>query len=57
MALAYWVFISLLIVGIFIDLEHFIIPDEVTIGGTIAGLLASFLVPALMGTERRWTER
>lgn len=55
MALAYWVFVSLLIVGIFIDLEHFIIPDEVTIGGTIAGLLASFLVPALMGTERRWT--
>jgi leader peptidase (prepilin peptidase) / N-methyltransferase len=53
--LAYWVFLSLLIVGIFIDLEHFIIPDEVTIGGTIAGLLASFLVPALMATEGRWT--
>ena len=54
-ALAYWVFVSLLLVGIFIDLEHFIIPDEVTIGGTIAGLLASFLVPALMSTEGRWT--
>src|SRR5450432_218628 len=54
-ALAYWVFVSLLIVGIFIDLEHFIIPDEVTIGGTIAGILASFLVPALMSTEGRWT--
>ena len=53
-ALAYWVFISLLLVGIFIDLEHFIIPDEVTIGGIIAGLLASFLVPALMSTEGRW---
>jgi leader peptidase (prepilin peptidase)/N-methyltransferase len=53
-ALAYWVFVSLLIVGIFIDLEHFIIPDEVTIGGTIAGLLASFLVPGLMSTEGRW---
>jgi leader peptidase (prepilin peptidase) / N-methyltransferase len=54
-ALAYWVFISLLLVGIFIDLEHFIIPDEVTIGGIIAGLLASFLVPALLLTEGRWT--
>jgi leader peptidase (prepilin peptidase)/N-methyltransferase len=54
-ALTYWVFVSLLIVGIFIDLEHFIIPDEVTIGGTIAGILASFLVPALMATEGRWT--
>ena len=53
-ALAYWVFVSLLLVGIFIDLEHFIIPDEVTIGGTIAGLLASFLVPALMSKEGRW---
>ncbi len=52
-ALAYWVFVSLLLVGIFIDLEHFIIPDEVTIGGTIAGLVASFLVPALMATDGR----
>jgi leader peptidase (prepilin peptidase)/N-methyltransferase len=53
-AVAYWVFVSLLIVGTFIDFEHFIIPDEVTIGGVIAGLLASFLVPALMATDRRW---
>jgi len=52
-AIAYWVFVSLLLVGIFIDLEHFIIPDEVTIGGTIAGILASFLVPALMATDGR----
>src|SRR6185436_15117087 len=36
-AIAYWVFVSLLLVGIFIDLDHFIIPDEVTIGGTVAG--------------------
>ena len=53
-ALAYGVFVSLLIVGTFIDFEHFIIPDEVTIGGTVAGLLASFLVPALMSTGIRW---
>jgi leader peptidase (prepilin peptidase) / N-methyltransferase len=52
-AIAYWVFVSLLLVGIFIDLEHFIIPDEVTIGGTIAGILASFLIPALMATDGR----
>ena len=30
MAIAYWIFASLLIVGTFIDLEHFIIPDRVT---------------------------
>ena len=52
-ALAYWVFVSLLIVGTFIDFEHFIIPDEVTIGGTVAGIVASFLVPALMATDGR----
>ncbi len=49
LALVYWVFVSLLIVATFIDFAHFIIPDEVTIGGTIAGLLASFALPALMG--------
>src|ERR1043166_8187251 len=32
-AVVYWVFISLLIVGTFVDLEHFIIPDQITIGG------------------------
>jgi leader peptidase (prepilin peptidase) / N-methyltransferase len=53
-ALAYWIFVSLLIVGTFIDFEHFIIPDEVTIGGTVAGIVASLLVPALMGSYGRW---
>ena len=54
MAIAYWVFVSLLIVATFIDFEHFIIPDEVTIGGTIAGIVASFVVPELMSTDDRW---
>ena len=54
-AVAFWVFVSLLIVGTFIDFEHFIIPDEITLGGTIAGLVASFLVPGLMATEGRWS--
>ncbi len=53
-ALAYWVFVSLLIAATFIDFEHFIIPDEITLGGTAAGVLACLLVPELMGTERRW---
>jgi leader peptidase (prepilin peptidase) / N-methyltransferase len=52
-AVAYWIFVSLLIVGTFIDLEHFIIPDQITIGGTIAGIIASFVVPELMNTELR----
>jgi leader peptidase (prepilin peptidase)/N-methyltransferase len=50
-ALVYWVFVSILLIATFVDLEHFIIPDEITIGGTIAGILASFLVPELMGAD------
>ena len=53
MAIAYWIFVSLLIVGTFIDLEHFIIPDRVTIGGIIAGVVCSVAVPALMETSSR----
>lgn len=53
MAIAYWVFVSLLIAATFIDFEHFIIPDEITIGGTVAGIIASFIVPELMNTTGR----
>jgi leader peptidase (prepilin peptidase)/N-methyltransferase len=52
-ALAYWLFVSLLIVATFIDFAHFIIPDEITIGGTVAGLIASFILPALMEQDSR----
>jgi leader peptidase (prepilin peptidase)/N-methyltransferase len=52
-ATAYWIFISFLIIGTFIDFEHFIIPDRVTIGGTIAGVVCSVAVPALMQTDSR----
>src|SRR4051812_36858244 len=30
-AVAYWVFVSLVVVATFIDFEHFIIPDQITI--------------------------
>ena len=52
-AIAYWIFVSFLIIGTFIDFEHFIIPDRVTIGGVIAGVAFSVTVPALMGTDSR----
>jgi leader peptidase (prepilin peptidase) / N-methyltransferase len=51
--IAYWIFISLVIIGTFIDFEHFIIPDRVTIGGVIAGVVCSVAVPALMQTDSR----
>ena len=52
-AIAYWVFVSLLIVATFVDFEHFIIPDEITLGGVAAGIIASFILPSLMSTDRR----
>lgn len=35
-----------LIVATFIDFEHFIIPDEITLGGMAVGFCCAFLVPA-----------
>lgn len=48
-ALVYCVFVTGLIVATFIDFEHFIIPDEITIGGIVVGFLLSFVVPGLHG--------
>jgi leader peptidase (prepilin peptidase)/N-methyltransferase len=49
LALVYCLVLSGFIVATFIDFEHFIIPDEITIGGTVAGFFISFLVPRLHG--------
>ena len=46
--LCLWVFMSLLISGTFIDIDHFILPHRITIGGTVLGVLASWWVPALV---------
>lgn len=46
--LCLWVFMSLLISGTFIDIDHFILPHTITIGGTVVGVLASWWVPALV---------
>src|SRR4028119_444888 len=50
-ALVYFVFVALLITATFIDFEHFIIPDEITLGGTAAGVVACLIVPGLMLTD------
>jgi leader peptidase (prepilin peptidase)/N-methyltransferase len=47
LALAYCVLLAGFIVATFIDFEHFIIPDEITIGGMVAGFLFSAIVPVL----------
>lgn len=52
--LCLWVFMSFLIAGTFIDIEHFLLPAEITRNGTIAGILASFWIPALQGETLWW---
>jgi len=49
LAVVYALFIAGLIVATFIDFEHFIIPDELTLGGAVAGFVAAFAFPALHG--------
>lgn len=43
----HWLVVSGLILATFVDLEHMIIPDRVSLGGMAAGLILSALVPAL----------
>ncbi|MBI3851716.1 MAG: prepilin peptidase [Verrucomicrobia bacterium] len=51
LALIYCLLLAGLIVATFIDFEHFIIPDEITIGGIVVGILCSFAVPMLHGAQ------
>jgi leader peptidase (prepilin peptidase)/N-methyltransferase len=49
LALVYCLFLAGLVAATFIDLEHFIIPDEISLGGIAVGLACSGLVPRLHG--------
>ena len=46
-----WTLVGLLVAATFIDIDHFIIPDELTLGGTVAGLVFSLAIPELMEQE------
>jgi leader peptidase (prepilin peptidase)/N-methyltransferase len=49
----YWLIASGLVLGTFVDFEHLIIPDRVTLGGIAAGIVLSPLLPGLHGTGGR----
>lgn len=54
LALIYITLGCALIVATFIDIDHFIIPDEISLGGCAAGLLLSALVPELHNSGVWW---
>lgn len=47
----YWVFVSALVVITFIDLDHQIIPDVISLPGIPVGFLASFAIPWISWTD------
>ena len=49
-----WVFVSGLVIATFVDFDHFIIPDSVSLGGIVAGLALSALVPDMHGQSVWW---
>jgi len=55
-AAAYMVLAALLVAGTFIDLEHMILPDSLTIGGAAAGVALAMLVPGFLPGET-WDAR
>jgi len=55
-ACAIMVFLALLIAATFIDLEHLILPDSLTLGGAVVGVILSALVEGLV-PGATWEER
>jgi len=51
LALVYSLFLAGLIVATFIDFEHLIIPDEITLGGIAVGFIISFFLPSLQRVQ------
>lgn len=47
----YWIAAMGLLLGAFIDIEHMIIPDRVTLGGIVYGLACSAVMPELQGQQ------
>lgn len=46
--LIFWIFTALLIAGTYIDIDHFILPHSITLGGLAVGLMGSWWQPQMM---------
>ena len=55
-AAAYMILAGILVAGTFIDLEHMILPDSLTLGGAVVGVVLSVLVAGLQPGED-WSSR
>ena len=51
LCLAYALLSAGLIVASGIDFDHLVIPDGLTLGGSVAGILLSYLIPEMQGTS------
>ncbi len=51
LTIIYWVFVSALVVITFIDLDHQIIPDVISLPGIVLGFLSSFVIPGISWTD------
>jgi leader peptidase (prepilin peptidase)/N-methyltransferase len=47
----YWMVVTGLVIGTFVDFDYMIIPDQITIGGIFAGLICSVVFPSLHGAD------
>lgn len=47
----YWLMVAGLVLGTFVDFDHLIIPDRVTLGGIATGVVLSAVVPAMHGVR------
>jgi leader peptidase (prepilin peptidase)/N-methyltransferase len=46
-AIAYWAMLALFISTVYIDIDHYIIPDQITKGGMVAAFVFAALVPTM----------
>src|SRR5271157_4863610 len=53
LALIYAGFLAGLLAASFIDLEHIFVPDQITLGGMVVGVICSVAAPGLHGTTSR----
>jgi leader peptidase (prepilin peptidase) / N-methyltransferase len=45
--IVYWVMLSLFIATIYIDIDHYIIPNQITLGGMVAAIVFAGIFPAM----------